>query len=344
MDHEIYMKRCLELALHGSGQVHPNPMVGSVIVHQNVVIGEGFHTSYGQPHAEVNAINSVNDKSLLSSSTIYVSLEPCAHTGNTPPCTSLIISSGIKKVVLATTDPNPLVSGKGISVLQNAGVKVITGVLENEARFLNRRFMTFQTQKRPYVILKWAESANGFLGILEPGKKPLRISNDSSRILAHKWRSEEQGIMVGYNTAVNDNPKLDVRYWKGANPVRILIDSRLKVPSSNMIFKNKGRVFVINSIKEIISDPVSYLKVPKTSGYTQKILNKLFDNQIVSVLVEGGAETLRYFLNDGLWDECRVFRSKNTINGNVAAPAIPSGIPEIFNVAGDRLMVFYNNR
>lgn len=336
------MKRCLELALKGGGFVHPNPMVGSVIVHNEVVIGEGYHSAFGQAHAEVNAVDSVVNKSLLPFSILYVSLEPCAHTGKTPPCTSLIISSGIKNVIIATSDPNPLVAGKGIKTLKEAGVKVTVGVLEKEARYINRRFFTFHTQKRPYVILKWAESADGFIGNKGKGKKQVRISNDTSRTLVHKWRSEEQAILVGCKTVINDNPALNVRYWKGPDPIRILIDSGLSVPVASKFFRKMGRALVINTIKEESQTNIRYIKVPKSPDRTHYILEKLFENQIVSVFVEGGAETLTYFLKSGLWDECRVFRSEKVIGGNVAAPSLPSGIPECFNFDGDKLMVFRN--
>ena len=306
------MLRALQLAEIGRGNVSPNPMVGCVIVHNNLIIGEGFHQKYGDSHAEVNAVNSVKDKSLLAESTIYVTLEPCSHFGKTPPCADLLIKHQVKKVVICNFDPNPLVSGKGIEKLQNADIQVVTGILEEKGRGLNVRFFTFIEKKRPYIILKWAETADGF--IAGENFKQIKISNALSHKVSHKWRSEEDAIMVGKNTALYDKPQLTVREWTGRNPVIIS-------PQSSPI--GSDRRF------GAFSSP------PYWGGA---------GGGVQSLIVEGGAKLLQSFMNENLFDEIRVFRSKNQLFKGISAPILPKNIiiTHIQNLMGDEL-TFYKN-
>ena len=338
--HEIYMKRCFELALNGLGYVAPNPLVGSVIVHNNKIIGEGYHKQYGQPHAEVNAIESVADKSLLKDSTLYVNLEPCSHHGKTPPCSDLIISNGIPRVVISTTDPYRLVNGKGIERLRNNGVEIITDILKQEGEKLNKRFFTFHRKFRPYIILKWAQTADGFIDILrEPGtpQKPTWITNEQARMLVHKWRSEEQGIIVGTQTAFIDNPQLNVRNWVGNNPVRIVIDRRLRLPGNLHLFDNSVQtlVFTANTPDEDerIIGRTEFITTEFDEYLPEHILGELYRRNIQSVIVEGGAKTLQTFITPGLWDEARVFTGSINFYEGVAAPKIsyPAESTEIWD-------------
>ena len=322
MDQDIeegYMKRCIELAKSGAGNVAPNPMVGAVLIYENTIIGEGYHEKYGQAHAEVNCLNNVNekDKSLIEKSTLYVSLEPCAHHGKTPPCSDLIIKNKIKKVVIGCQDVYKEVAGKGIEKLRNADVEVVTGVLENECKELNKRFFTFHQKRRPYIILKWAESVNGKIG--SNNNERILISNDYSNRLVHKWRSEEAAILVGTNTILKDNPSLTTRLWEGKNPVRIVIDRELKLSSSFKIFDSKGDKIIFNSIKNSTEQNLRFIKV-QHENFLEEMIQGLYRNNILSVLVEGGAKTLQSFIDAGLWDEARVITNEKMIieNGNDA--------------------------
>jgi len=314
------MSRCIQLAKLGAGNVAPNPMVGGVLVYENKIIGEGYHQRFGEAHAEVNCINNVaeENKSLIEKSTMYVSLEPCAHHGKTPPCSDLIIQKKIKKVIVGCQDIFKEVAGKGIEKLENAGVEVITGVLEHECRDLNRRFFTFHQKQRPYIILKWAQSANGKIG--SDGNERILISNDYSNRLVHKWRSEEAAILVGTNTVLKDDPSLTTRLWKGNNPVRVVIDKELKIASSFKIFNEEAKTIVFNVLKNAAEKNVQFIKLNRQS-FLKEMLHSLFENNIQSVLVEGGTKTLQSCIDAGLWDEARIITNKEMIIENgVAAP------------------------
>lgn len=318
---EQYMARCIQLAKLGAGNVAPNPMVGAVLVYENKIIGEGYHQKFGEVHAEVNCINSVaeENKSLIEKSTMYVSLEPCAHHGKTPPCSDLIIREKIKKVIIGCQDIYKEVDGKGIEKLQNAGVEVVTGILENECIKLNKRFFTFHQEKRPYVILKWAQSANGKIG--SAGKR-IFISNDYSNRLVHKWRSEEAGILIGTNTALIDDPSLATRLWKGKNPVRIVIDKELKLPLSLKIFNGEAKTVLYNCSKDSCERNIEFIKL-NNQDFIKEMLNSIYEKDILSVLVEGGSKTLQCFIEAGLWDEARIITNgKMIIENGIDAPEI----------------------
>lgn len=339
--HEIYIKRCIELAKNGLGTTYPNPLVGSVIVHEGKIIGEGWHQKSGEAHAEVHAINSVKDKSLLSKSTIYVSLEPCSHFGKTPPCCDLIIKHKIPNVVIGTVDPNEKVAGNGIKRLLENGANVTVGILENKCNELNKRFFTFHNKKRPYIILKWAESTDGFIAPLHRDKKePVWLSNEFSRQLVHKWRSEEQAILVGTKTVLDDNPKLDVRDWNGKNPIRIVIDRTGKIDSSYYVKDKKTKTIFITEQENILSDEnCIYENVIFENRLAEKIGAILYKNHIQSVIIEGGTTTLETFINENLWDEARVFRSKIQLNEGVKSPVLKEN-SEVTTIQNDELTIF----
>ena len=314
------MSRCLQLAKMGAGNVAPNPMVGAVLVYEDKIIGEGYHQKYGEAHAEVNCINSVseNNKALIEKSTIYVSLEPCSHYGKTPPCADLIIKNNVKKVVIGIQDIYKKVDGTGIKKLQDAGLEVITGVLENECRDLNKRFFTFHQQQRPYIILKWAQSANGKIG--SKNDERILISNDYTNRLVHKWRSEESGILVGTNTVLKDNPSLTTRLWKGENPVRIVIDKELKIPSESNIFSKAINTIIFNCSKNSIEDNVQYIQLDN-KNFMEEMLHVLYELNLQSVLIEGGAKTLQSFIDADVWDEARVVTNiEMIIEKGISAP------------------------
>lgn len=315
------MLRCLQLAKLGAGKVAPNPMVGAVLVYKDKIIGEGYHQKYGEAHAEVNCINAVNeaDRGLIEKSTLYVSLEPCSHFGKTPPCSDLIIQNKIPKVVIGCQDIYKEVYGKGILKLQNAGVEVITGILEKECIELNKRFFTFHQKFRPYIILKWAQSLDGIIG--NKGQRML-ISNDYSNRLVHKWRSEEAGILIGTNTTLHDNPFLTVRLWEGKNPVRIVIDKKLVLPTSLHIFNEEAKTIVYNASKNSIEENLVFIKF-ENENFIDEIVQSLFEMNIQSVMIEGGAKTLQSFINSGLWDEARIVTNETvTANHGISAPAM----------------------
>lgn len=319
---EIYMRRCIDLARNGQGFVAPNPMVGAVIVCDDQIIGEGYHRKFGEAHAEVNAIESVHDKSLFSRSTIYVSLEPCSHQGKTPPCANLLVEMGFKKVVVGCKDPHSKVSGKGIERLKKAGIEVLTGVLEKECRELNKRFFTFHEKQRPYVVLKWAQSRDGYLDRPRPNnEKGIHwITSLETKTLVHKWRSEEQSILVGRKTVQNDNPSLTVREFSGNNPTRIIIDSQLQISNELNIFSQEAPTIIFNRVKNEIQGSTEWIKIPETN--TKLILEELYKRGILSVFVEGGSRTLQYFLIDNHWDEARVIVGKSDFNEGIKAPTI----------------------
>lgn len=339
--HEIYIKRCIELAKNGLGTTYPNPLVGSVIVHEGKIIGEGWHQKSGEAHAEVHAINSVKDKSLLSKSTIYVSLEPCSHFGKTPPCCDLIIKHKIPNVVIGTVDPNEKVAGNGIKRLLENGANVTVGILENECNELNKRFFTFHNKKRPYIILKWAESADSFIAPMHRNKKePVWLSNEFSRQLVHKWRSEEQAILVGTKTVLDDNPKLDVRDWNGKNPIRVVIDRIGKIDSSYYVKDKNTKTIFITEQENILSDEnCIYENVIFENRLAEKIGAILYKNNIQSVIIEGGTTTLETFINENLWDEARVFRSKTQLKEGVKSPVLKEN-SEVTTIQNDELTIF----
>lgn len=316
------MSRCLQLAQNGGGYVAPNPMVGAVLVCNDVIIGEGYHHHYGEAHAEPNAIHSVKDSELLKQATLYVNLEPCSHYGKTPPCADLIVRSGIPRVVIGTLDPNPKVSGGGVEILRNAGVEVVVGVLEDKCRELNKRFFIFQEQKRPYVLLKWAQTQDGFIDRKrsDNSEPPLFISNAITKQLTHKMRSENQSILVGANTVLLDNPSLTVRNWSGKSPVRIAIDRQRRIPDYFNIMDGSIHTIVFTE-KEPESKPnIEFVKVSFDSNAIQSILEKMYERNINSVLVEGGASILNSFLEAGLWDEANIEVSPRRIGEGVPAP------------------------
>jgi diaminohydroxyphosphoribosylaminopyrimidine deaminase/5-amino-6-(5-phosphoribosylamino)uracil reductase len=328
---EKYIRRCIELAKNGLGTTYPNPMVGSVIVCDGKIIGEGWHKKSGEPHAEVNAVNSVKDKSLLKKSTIYVSLEPCSHFGKTPPCCDLIIQNKIPNVVIGTVDPNIKVAGNGIKKLLEAGANVTVGILEKECYELNKRFFTFHEKKRPYIILKWAESQDGFIAPLTlrqaqddiKNRKPVWITKEFSRQLVHKWRSEEQAILVGTQTVIDDNPKLDTRDWSGNNPIRIVLDQHKRIPNESHIFNNQAKTIVLtNSSNTINEENTIFELIDFKQNVATQIANFLYRHQIQSVIIEGGQKTLQTFIDETLWDEARIFVGNNSFEKGTKAPSI----------------------
>lgn len=346
---EFYIKRCIELAKNGLGTTYPNPLVGSVIVHNNEIIGEGWHKKSGEAHAEVNAIAAVKDKSLLSKSVIYVSLEPCSHFGKTPPCCNLIIENKIPNVIIGTIDPNNKVAGKGVERLKAAGINVTVGVLENECNELNKRFFTFHNKKRPYIILKWAESGDGFiapLGILRKAqndKAPVWLSNDFSRQFVHKWRSEEQAILVGTQTVLDDNPKLDVRDWKGKNPIRIVLDKSLKIPSDFNINNATSKTIFITEQENLIPiDNRIFENAIFDNLLPNKILEILYQYDIQSVIIEGGRQTIQTFIDANLWDEARVFKSETILIEGTKAPKITLKSSKKQVVLEDEFLTYFN--
>jgi diaminohydroxyphosphoribosylaminopyrimidine deaminase / 5-amino-6-(5-phosphoribosylamino)uracil reductase len=338
---EIFMYRALQLAQLGAGNVAPNPMVGCVIVHENRIIGEGFHQKYGQAHAEVNAINSVSDKSKLSQSTVYVTLEPCSHFGKTPPCADLLIKNKVKKVVICNHDPNPLVAGKGIEKLKAAGIEVEIGILEKKGQALNKRFFTFIEKKRPYIILKWAQTADGL--IAGENGKPIQISNKFSSKLVHKMRAKNTAIMVGTNTAQNDNPNLTTRNWTGNNPIRILIDKQLRFKQTMNIFDEEAESLIYNLHGDGKIGDAEYVKLPETDDFLQDLIHDLFKRKIQSLLVEGGTKLLESFFKLGLWDEALVIVGENNIGDGVLGPKIDFNKAELKQLVNDNIYKFHNS-
>jgi diaminohydroxyphosphoribosylaminopyrimidine deaminase/5-amino-6-(5-phosphoribosylamino)uracil reductase len=342
--HEIYINRCIQLAKNGLGTTYPNPLVGSVIVYEGKIIGEGWHQKSGEPHAEVNAINSVKDKSLLSKSTIYVSLEPCSHFGKTPPCSDLIIKFQIPNVVIGTIDPNPKVAGNGIKKLLENNVNVTIGFLEKECYALNKRFFTFHNKKRPFIILKWAESADGFIAPISKEKKePVWLTNDFSRQLVHKWRSEEQAILVGTNTIYQDNPKLNVRDWKGKNPVRIILDKKGKINSEFNVLDNHQQTIIITEQENLPStENCIYENTIFDNQIAEKIVAILHKHAIQSVIIEGGTITLETFIKANLWDETRVFKSNVVLKTGIKAPLLKQNAT-LTKIKSDNLTTTYHH-
>lgn len=330
--HEKYIKRCIEIAKNGLGTTAPNPMVGCVIVHNNIIIGEGFTSPFGGNHAEVNAIQSVTNKTLLNKATLYVTLEPCSHYGKTPPCSDLIIEKRIPNIVIGTTDTHSKVAGEGIKKLQAAGCDVTVGILENECKKHHKRFFTFHNKKRPYIILKWAETLDGFIAPeSKTEQKPVWITNTYSRQLVHKWRSEEQAILVGTNTVLDDNPSLTVRTWTGKNPIRIVLDRTHKLPKSHSVFNNDAETILLTE-NDINFD----------NELASNICKHLHAKDILSVIIEGGSKTLQTFIDENVWDEARVFIGTNTFKTGVKAPILNGKLMSEFQILDDTLKTYYN--
>ncbi len=337
---ECYILRCLELAQKGAGNISPNPQVGAVIVHENTIIGEGWHEEYGQGHAEVNAVASVPDhlRHLLPHSTIYVNLEPCFHYGKTPPCVDLLLKCGFKKVVIAATDPNPKVAGQSVKKLREAGVEVITDILTEESEYLNRRFNTYMLEKRPYIILKWAQTKDAYFAPSSPSKK--WISNALSKKLSHQWRAIEDAIMVGTTTAAVDNPNLNVREWQGRNPIRVVLDRHLSLNSSLQIFQGPQKT-VIFTAKAAPNSPkahVSYVTIDFEQDVIPQVLQHLYTLKIQSVIVEGGKTLLEAFIAGDYWDEARVFVGTDCWREGIKAPTLPQHLCISSEAIGDNLL------
>lgn len=331
--HETYIKRCIEIAENGLGITRPNPMVGCVIVHNNIIIGEGYTSKYGGNHAEVNAINSVKNKKLLKESTLYVTLEPCSHFGKTPPCSDLIIKHQISNVVIGCIDDNEKVAGKGVKKLRDAGCNVIVNVLESACKAHHKRFFTFHNKKRPYIILKWAETTNGFIAPKTKNeKKPVWITNKSSRQLVHKWRTEEQAILVGTNTVLEDNPSLNARDWIGENPIRVVIDKDEKLSKKLSVFNDEAKTIVITNNKVNFSKDVA-----------KQICDILFKKEITSVIIEGGAKTLQTFIDENLWDEARVFKGQTTFKAGKKSPVFSGKLIFEEKILTDSLKIYKND-
>ncbi|MBW4891644.1 bifunctional diaminohydroxyphosphoribosylaminopyrimidine deaminase/5-amino-6-(5-phosphoribosylamino)uracil reductase RibD [Mucilaginibacter sp. HMF5004] len=342
-EHHLYMQRALELARLGAGSVSPNPMVGAIIVHNGRIIGEGYHERYGQAHAEVNAVNDAlakytNAEELLKHSTIYVTLEPCAHYGKTPPCADLIIKHGIPNVIVGCRDPFDQVNGKGIEKLIAAGVGVILGVMEEECLDLNKRFFTRVKKQRPYIILKWAETADGFFAP-DDGSQ-FWITGDLAKRLVHQWRSEEDAILVGKNTALIDNPQLNVRYGSGKSPKRVVIDRNLDLPKHLNVFDKSVETIVFNAIKMEVDDNIKYISLEDFDNFVpQYILFQLYLQDIQSIIIEGGAKTLQSFIDAGLWDEARVFIGNIKLNNGIKSPVIQGDIVSSDSLGEDSLRI-----
>ncbi len=340
-----YMQRCLELAQLGQGNVAPNPMVGCVIVHDGIIIGEGYHEHYGQAHAEVNAIRSVKNKALLSQSTLYVSLEPCAHHGKTPPCADLILEHRIPEVYIACQDSFEHVAGKSIEKLREAGVKVNVGLLENEALQLNRRFFTFHTKQRPYIILKWAESQDGFVDAsrISPTTPPQSISCASANVLSHHWRSQEAAIMVGTSTAMLDNPSLTTRLAAGRNPTRIVIDRYAGLPTTLKLFNGEADTIIINQSKDAEEGRNRWVRVASVDDL-HSVLRALWKANVQSILVEGGPTLHASFIRQGLWDEVRKYVSPTLLHSGISSAHLHANPIEIQSIGTDSLYIYTQHR
>ncbi|MDO6743955.1 bifunctional diaminohydroxyphosphoribosylaminopyrimidine deaminase/5-amino-6-(5-phosphoribosylamino)uracil reductase RibD [Tenacibaculum soleae] len=351
MKHEKYIKRCLQLAKNGIGSTRPNPSVGAVIVLNDRIIAEGFTSPYGESHAEVNAINAVKNKALLAEATIYVTLEPCSHYGKTPPCADLIVKHQFKKVVIGCVDTNSLVAGKGIERLKKAGINVVVGVLENECKKHHKRFFTNQNKKRPYIILKWAQTSDGFVAPKSKNEqKPVWISNKYSQQLVHKWRAQEHAILVGTNTVIADNPSLTVRSWSGNNPVRIVLDKNLRIPKEATVFNGEVKTIVVFDSKtnqeeyqlehsqELIFEPINF-----ASRVAEQICTVLQKHNIQSVIIEGGTQTLQTFINANLWDEAKVFTGQLELKSGVAAPVFRGSVSSEEKINNDILRTYIND-
>lgn len=346
LQHEIWMKRALLLASYGRSTVSPNPMVGCVLVYQQQIIGEGWHQRYGGPHAEVNAVKDAiikGNEHLLSEATAYVTLEPCAHTGKTPPCADLLIDKGIARVVICNDDPNPQVAGKGIERMKQAGIEVVTGVCEQEGYELNKRFFTFFTKKRPYIILKWAETADGFLGTIDA--QPVRISGLESNVLVHRWRAEEDAILVGTRTALHDNPRLNVRLWPGKNPLRVVLDRHLTITEDYALYDRTQDTFVYN-YQKLSTMPTAPLRYASLKDVYYRLLKAgpeelstvmldLYEQKVQSIIIEGGRAVLQSFIEQGLWDEIRRCQGTIALGQGIQRPQFAGKLVKVFEKGHD---------
>lgn len=347
--HEKYIKRCIEIAKNGLGTTAPNPMVGCVIVHHDKIIGEGFTSPYGGPHAEINAINSVENKALLSQSTLYATLEPCSHFGKTPPCADAIVQYKIPKIVIGTIDTHSKVAGKGIEKLKASGCDVIVGVSENEVTWHHRRFFTFHNKKRPYIILKWAQSADGFIAPqTRTEQKPVWITNVLSRQLVHKWRTEEPAILVGTNTALEDNPSLTVRDWTGKNPVRVVLDKNQRLSKNLNIFDNHAPTISISKLREnqkhdTENKTQEFLDWDLKNRIAQQICTILYNHDIISIIIEGGRQTLQTFIDENIWDEARVFTGTVNFQTGTKAPTFSGTLISEEPILNDILRLYKND-
>lgn len=348
---EQFIARCITLASNAEGRSYPNPLVGSLIVHKGLIIGEGWHQKAGGAHAEVHAINSVADQSLLKESTIYVSLEPCSHYGKTPPCSDLIIARGIKKVVIGSIDPFSEVAGRGIKKLMEAGCQVKVGVLEEQCKDLNKRFFTFHLEKRPYIILKWAESLDRYIApAASPDfREPVWISNRYSKQLVHKYRAQEQAILVGTHTAIADNPKLNTRSWYGPSPVRIVLDQHKRIPEDSHLFDGRVKTIRITGKNTPGSTPGDMTssenliteKIDFSHNIAGQICDLLYSRSLQSVIIEGGSQTLQTFIDAGLWDEARIFTGSKNLGSGIASPTLKGNLIQEENIAGDTLRIYH---
>lgn len=344
--HETYMRRCLQLARQAEGLTWPNPMVGSVIVHQGKIIGEGYHRKAGGPHAEVWAIESVKNQKLLKESTLYVNLEPCSHYGKTPPCSLLIQQKKIPRVVIGSTDTFSEVSGRGIAMLRAAGIDVQVSILEKESRELNRRFFTYHEKKRPYIILKWAETQDGFIDIDReemPDNRPTWITNEHARRMVHLWRSREQSILVGSITARKDNPSLTVRDWTGAHPLRMVLDRNGTLPDHLSLFDGSAPTIVFTSNEERHYNHAEKVNIAMYANPIEAILETVYQRQIQSIIVEGGAQLINTFIDMDLWDEARVFIGSVWFKSGVKAPRLKNKPIEIEKFGSSNLYIYRNN-
>lgn len=344
MNHEQYIRRCFDLAQLAKGLTAPNPMVGAVLVHNDRVIGEGWHQQYGEAHAEVNCLSSVadEDKHLIPGSTMYVNLEPCAHHGKTPPCAVRLTEEKVKAVVISNRDPFEKVAGRGIDILTKNNIPVTTGILEQEGKWLNRRFFCFHEQKRPYIILKWAQTKEGFFAPTDRSR--FQISNVQSQSLSHKWRTEEAAIMVGYNTALYDNPQLTARQWNGKQPLRIVLDRNLELPKTHHIFKAGSPTWIVNEKKEEGIGFPDYLQIPMDEKFFNRLMQRLYNANILSLVVEGGAALLDNFMDNDLWDEARIFTGSASLPNGLPAPLLRNADNILDIQLGDDRLNVYTKR
>ena len=344
MNHEYYIKRCLEISKQGIGTTRPNPSVGAVLVVDDNIVGEGFTSPYGGNHAEVNAISSVKNDEDLKKATMYVTLEPCSHYGKTPPCADLIVKSGIKKVVIGCVDVNEIVAGRGIERLQNEGCEVVVGVLEKECKAHHKRFFTFHSKKRPYIVLKWAQTQDGYIAPKNRVKQaPVWITQKVSRQLVHKWRSEEHSILVGTTTILDDNPSLDVRSWSGENPLRIVIDKDLKLPKDLKVYDGSIKTIFINQKITTNKENLFFEKINFSKPIALEICKVLFKHKVQSLIVEGGRKTIQTFIDENLWDEARVFSGLVKFNEGTKAPKLDVPFLNEENLMGDSLKTYIND-
>jgi len=341
--HEKYMQRCLELASKGRSHVAPNPMVGCVILLDNKIIGEGYHKQYGEAHAEVNAINAVKDKKQLKQATLYVNLEPCAHHGKTPPCSELIVRMKIPKVIIGCQDSFAEVSGKGIERLRQAGTEVKVGILEQESRELNRRFFVFHEKKRPYVILKWAQTLDGYIDVIRKPQDPIGINwitHPNLKLPVHKWRSEESAIMVGSMTALNDNPHLGTREWYGENPLRILVNQNMDLPNDLQIFDNSIPTIVFTQQPQVDKANLKCIYTDFTNNLHQQVLDKLYSMEVQSVIIEGGQMLLQSFIDANIWDEARVLVGDKSFGEGLRAPVLDAKFKASCRYENDTILFY----